>query len=129
MVNTLKLKDRLEGETKIFSWKERFLLLFKENDVKECVESVVVAPSDPQELEAHKNKEGKAKHVLIESMKDHLIPHIAEKENSKDMYDYFVVLYQNKNTDMMLHLKHQLQIVRIIGEDRFVSYLMNITQI
>jgi hypothetical protein len=79
MVNTLKLKDRLEGETNILSWKEMVLLLLEENDVKEYVESVVVAPSDPQELEAHKNKEGKAKHVLMESMKDHLIHHIAKK--------------------------------------------------
>jgi hypothetical protein len=71
----------------------------------------------------------KAKRVLLESMKDHLIPHIVEKETAKDMYDALVGLYQNKNTGRMLHLKHQLQIVRMTSEDTIVSYLMKITQI
>jgi hypothetical protein len=35
-----------------------------------------------------------------------------------------VVPYQNNNIDRMLHLKHQLQIIRMIGEDTIVSYLM-----
>jgi hypothetical protein len=62
-------------------------------------------------------------------VKDHLIPHIAEKATAKDMYDALVGLYQNKNTGRMLHLKHQLQIVRMTSEDTVVSYLMKITQI
>jgi hypothetical protein len=66
---------------------------------------------------------------LLESVKDHLIPHIVEKETAKDMYDALVGLYQNKNTGRMLHLKHQLQIVRMTSEDTIVSYLMKITQI
>jgi hypothetical protein len=45
------------------------------------------------------------------------------------MYDALVGLYQNKNIGRMLHLKHQLHIVRMTGEDTIVSYLMNITQI
>jgi hypothetical protein len=80
-------------------------------------------------LAFHKKREVKAKRVLLESVKDHLIPHIVEKETSKDMYDALVGLYQNKNIGRMLHLKHQLQIVRMTGEDTIVSYLMKITQI
>jgi hypothetical protein len=91
--------------------------------------SVVAAPIDPQELTTHKKKEVKAKWVLPESMKDHLIPHIAEKTSGKEMYDALVGLYQNKNTGMKLHLKHQLQIVRMSSEDIVVSYLMKIYQI
>jgi hypothetical protein len=32
MVNTLKLEDRLEGETNFWAWKARVLLLLEEND-------------------------------------------------------------------------------------------------
>jgi hypothetical protein len=80
-------------------------------------------------LTTHKKKEVKAKRVLLESVKDHLIPHIVEKTSAKEMYDALVGLYQNKNTCRMLHLKHQLQIVRMTSEDTIVSYLMKITQI
>jgi hypothetical protein len=41
MVNTLKLEDRLEGETNFWAWKVRVLLLLEENDLKEYVEDVV----------------------------------------------------------------------------------------
>jgi hypothetical protein len=99
MVNTLNIEDRLEGETNFQAWKERVLLLLEENDLKEYVEVVVASPTDPQELEAHKKKEVKAKQVLLESIKDHLIPHIAEKKYAKEMYDALVSLYQNKNTE------------------------------
>ena len=47
MVNTLKLEDRLEGETNFWAWKSRVLLLKEENDLKEYVESVVADPTDP----------------------------------------------------------------------------------
>jgi hypothetical protein len=89
---------------------------------------VIVAPTDPQQLASHKRKEVQAKQVLLESMKDHLIPHIAEKTSTKDMYDALVGLYQNGNTGRNLHLNHQLQVVKISSEDMVVNYLMKITQ-
>jgi hypothetical protein len=41
----------------------------------------------------------KAKKVFLEFIKDHLIPHIVENKYTKEMYDAFVSLYQNKNTE------------------------------
>jgi hypothetical protein len=87
MVSTLKIEDRLEGATNFRAWKARILLLLEENDLKEYVEMVVPSPNDPQELAAHKKKEVKAKRVLLDSVKDHLIPHISEKKTTKEMYE------------------------------------------
>jgi hypothetical protein len=60
-------------------------------------------------------------------VKDHLIPHIVEEKSAKEMYDALVILYQNKNTSRLLHLKHQLQVVRMSSEEMVVNYIMNIT--
>jgi hypothetical protein len=38
MVITLKIEDKLEGETNFRAWKARILLLLEENDLKEYVE-------------------------------------------------------------------------------------------
>jgi hypothetical protein len=65
--------------------------------------------------------------VLLESVKGHLIPHIAKKKYAKEIYDALVSLYQNKNTGRLLHLKHQLQVVRMSNQDMIVNYLMKIT--
>jgi hypothetical protein len=51
--------------------------------------------------------------VFLESVKDHLIPHIFEKKYPKEMYDDLVILYQNNNIGRFLHLKNQLQVVRL----------------
>jgi hypothetical protein len=120
MANTLKLEDRLEGETNFWAWKVSILLLL-DNDLKECVEDVVPSPTNPVYLAFHKKREVKAKRVLLESVKDHLIPHIVEKATANDIYDAFLGHCQNKNTSRMIHLNHQLQIVRRTNEDTFVS--------
>jgi hypothetical protein len=129
MVNTLKLEDRLEGATNFRAWKANVLLLLEKNDLKEYVESVVADHIDPRELTTHKKKEVKVKWVLLESVKHHLIPHNVDKTIANNMYDSLVGLYQKKNTGRILHLKHQLQIVRRTSEDTIVSFLMKITQI
>jgi hypothetical protein len=77
MVNTLKIKDRLEAAINFRAWKPRVLLLLEENDLKEYVDGVIMSPTDLQELATHKKEEVKAKRVLLESVKDHLISHIA----------------------------------------------------
>jgi hypothetical protein len=98
----------------------------EDNDLKEYVEVLVVDPIDPQELVVHKKKEVKAKRVLVESIKDHFIPHIFENKSTKEMYDSLVSLYQKMNIGRLLHLKHQIQDFRMSSEDKIVNYIMNI---
>jgi ribosomal silencing factor RsfS len=84
----------------------RILLLLEENDLKEYVEMVVPSPNDLQELATHKKKEVKAKWVLLDSVKDHLITHIFEKKTAKEMYEALVGLYQSRNANQKLILRH-----------------------
>jgi hypothetical protein len=55
-------------------------LALKEYDLWELVDKVVVPPIDPQALEAHEKKEIKVEWVILDSMKDHIIPHLSEKK-------------------------------------------------
>jgi hypothetical protein len=106
MVSTLKIEDKLEGATNFWAWKERILHLLEENDLNEYVVIVIPSPNDPQELATHKKKEVKAKRVLLDSVKDHLIPYISEKKTAKDMFDALMGLYQRGNTSQKLILRH-----------------------
>jgi hypothetical protein len=62
-------------------------------------------------------------------VKYHLILHISKNKYAKEMYDALVSLYQNNNISRLLHLKHQLQVVRMYSEETVVNYLINITHI
>jgi hypothetical protein len=76
MVGTLRVEDRLDGATNFHAWKARILLLLEEYDLRDYVEMVISDPNDPHELAAHRKREVKTKRVLLDSVKDHLIPHI-----------------------------------------------------
>ena len=71
----------------------------------------------------------KGKRVILDVVKDHLIPHIAEKTKAKDMFDALVGLSQSDNINQKMVLKNKLQECRITKSDNVTSYLMRITKI
>lgn len=57
------------------------------------VEEKAIVPIDLAPLAEHNKKVAKAKRIILDFVKDHLIPHIAEKKSAKDMYDALITLY------------------------------------
>jgi len=90
MVPSLRVEDRLDGASNFRSWKTRILLFLDENDIQNYVKESVSEPQDAKEKANHKKNEAKAKRILIDSIKDHLIPHVVELNISKEMYDVLV---------------------------------------
>lgn len=41
------------------------------------------------------HNEDKAKRIILDSLKDHLIPHIAKKKTAKDMFEVLVGLFES----------------------------------
>jgi hypothetical protein len=80
----LRVEDRLDGASNFLSWKARVTLALKEYDLWEVVDKVVAPLID---LEAHEKKGIKAERVILDSMKDHLIHHLSEKNMTKEMFD------------------------------------------
>jgi hypothetical protein len=61
----------------------RVTLLLEENDLWDIVKDVFRSPTDQQQLAAHKKKEVKAKQMIMDTIKDHLISHISKKKMTK----------------------------------------------
>jgi hypothetical protein len=57
----------------------RVTFLLKEHDLWEIVEKVVPPPTNATQLAAHEKKDIKAQRMIMDVVKDHLIPHVAEK--------------------------------------------------
>jgi hypothetical protein len=76
---TLSLRecDKLDGASNFIPWKCKLQMLLEEAKIWEHVEKEIVAPTDPKLLATHVKKEAKAKRIILDSVKDHLIPHIA----------------------------------------------------
>jgi hypothetical protein len=79
--------DMLDGASNFTPWKCRLQMLLEEVELWEHIENEIVAPTDPKLLAMHNKKEAKAKRIILDSVKDHLITHIAKKKTEKEMYD------------------------------------------
>ena len=73
----LRVEDRLDGGGNWTPWRARIILLLEEYELWEIVETVVVVTTDPVSLAEFKKKNIKAKRIILDSVKDHIIPHVA----------------------------------------------------
>jgi hypothetical protein len=80
-------------------------------------------------LEAHEKKEIKVERVILDSVKDHLIPHLSEKKMTKEMFDALVGLFQSTNMNRKMVLRNKLRSVQMSRYDNVTSYFMRITQV
>jgi hypothetical protein len=83
MSSSLRVEYRLDGATNFKYWKTRILLILDENEIQNYTKQNVLEPESVEEKAMHKKNEAKAKRILIDSVKDHSIPHFAELKNAK----------------------------------------------
>jgi hypothetical protein len=93
----LRFEDRLEGASNFSPWRERIALVLEEQGLWEFVEGTPVPPADPTQLAAHIRKDVKARRIIIDGVKDHIIPHLSGKKTTKEMWESLTKLYQSDN--------------------------------
>jgi hypothetical protein len=108
--------------------KVRVTLLLEENDLWDIFKNVSTPPTDSRELVAHNKKIVKAKRMILDAIKDHLIPHAFEKKTAKEMFNALISLYQSQNISMKI-LRNKLKSIVMTRSDTVTSYLMKITQL
>ena len=65
-------------------------------------------------LEAfHKKNLVKAKKIIADSIKDHLIPQVSSLKTPKEMSDSLTKLFEGKNMNRKMTLRNQLKNVKI----------------
>ena len=98
MVFSLRVKYRLDSTSNFRSWKIKLLFILDGNEIQYYVNKYVSKPKDVAEKSKHKKNEAKAKRILIYYVKDHLVPHIVQLNNTKAMYDSLEVLFKRRNS-------------------------------
>ena len=90
-------EDRLDGVSNYIPWKVRIIAVLKEWKIWIFANTKMVKPTDKDELDEFESLESRAQRVIIDRVKDHLIPHLVEKKNVKDMWDTLNQLFEAKN--------------------------------
>jgi len=90
-----KESNKWVGTNNFLAWKKRIDLLLKENELLEHVKGNIIIVDNEQThaLSKYKKNEKRAHRILIESIKDSLIPYVSKFETSKEIYDKLVELF------------------------------------
>lgn len=129
MVVGLRVEDRLEGISNFRSWKSRMLMLLNEQDLKDHVLKDIPEPKASKDKTKHKKNEAVAMRILMDSVRDHLVPIISNHESTKKMYDTLRNLFENENSSRILALKDQLRQSKFEKDDSISTYFVKLAQI
>ena len=78
----MKVEDRLEGASNFIPWKSR-VLLREENDLLQFVKAKI---PEPETKPRWRKDDAKARRILVDSVRDHLVPQISEKTTAWRMF-------------------------------------------
>ena len=83
--NRLCDQDRLEGASNYVIWKSRIEFLLDEHDLEALIDSAVAEPLDAAHLRQFKKNMARAKRLILDGVKGHIVPHIAAKNTPREM--------------------------------------------
>jgi hypothetical protein len=91
----MKSENNLEGASKFRAWKTRIDLILSKNKVLDIVKGKIMEPQfevgkekEPQNvaiMEKFKDNDINATSIIVDSVKDHLIPYISHLNSCKKM--------------------------------------------
>ena len=82
----LRVEDRLQGAQNFPTWKERITRILDVSDAEEHVDSTKFAPIDPEYLIARNNIDSRAMLIIMDGVKDHIVPHLSGMKTAAVMW-------------------------------------------
>jgi hypothetical protein len=65
--------------------------------------------------------------IIVESIKDHLIPYMSHLDSSKNMYDSLTNFFSVGNIGQVMSLKNELCDMKMNDDDSIASYFVRIS--
>jgi hypothetical protein len=135
----MKSENKLEGASNFRAWKTRIDLILAKNKMLDIVKGKIVEPQfeegkekEPQNvvvMEKFKDSDINAMIIIMDSIKDHLIPYVSHLDSSKKMYDALTNLFSVKNIGQIINLKNELHDMKMNDDDSITSYLVRISRL
>ena len=129
MTSELRVEDRLDGQSNFGAWKERIISVLEEAEVWDIVEKTIVPLTDATQLATYKKKSIKAKRLILDGVKDHIIPHVRGKDHAFEVWEALTNLYHSSNENRKMALRDKMKANRMKGSESVVAYLSRFTDV
>jgi hypothetical protein len=130
MTYSMKSENKLDGASNFRAWKTRIDLILAKNKVLDIVKGNIVKPEFEEgkekelqnvaAMEKFKDVDINAMSIIVDSIKDHLIPYISHLDSSK-MYNALTNLFSVRNIGQVMSLKNELRDMKMNNDDSITS--------
>ena len=124
----VRLEDRVDGAGNFVPWKARLVLILEENELWDEVvyntttnPIVVPASTDATTLSAFNKKDIKARRIILDTVKDHVISHISSKNRAYQMWYALTKLFQSSNENRKMVLREKLKSIKMAKAEGVIS--------
>ena len=129
MSHHTKFDENSEGADNFQAWKYRISLVLGENELDSYINEKVPVPEGDEAKALHKNKLLMAMRIIVDSIKDHLIPHVSSLKTPKAIFDSLTKLFEGKNINQKMNMRNQPKNVKIQNAKTIKSYFTRVSQI
>jgi len=123
VVNVVRDQDRLDGASNFVVWKARILSILDRNRLKHFALNMIVIPVDSTENKKYEETMARAKSIILDGVKDHVVPHIAEKNTANAMWEALTKLYQHTSMQRKMLLENQLRSYQMQKGEQIDTFL------
>ena len=122
-MNGLRHQDRLDGASNFVIWKARILAVLDEHHIKDHALNTIVIPFDANPLKKYEEAQDKAKRMIMDEVKDHVIPHIVKKNTTREMWTSLTSMYQGTFVQLKMLLEDKLRLFHMQKGEETDPYL------
>ena len=121
MTHHTQLEDKLGGAYSLRAQKYIISLILEANDLDQYINEEVPKPQGDEAKDSHKRNLVKSKRIIVDSIKDHLIPHVSSFKTPKEVFDALTKMFEGKNINQKMTLRNKLnQSKRMWKRERFL---------
>jgi len=95
VVKGVRDQDRLDGASNFIVWKARILSILDMNRLKHFALNTIMIPVYPAENKKYQEAMARAKSIILNRVKDHVVPYITEKDTTNAMWEAMTKLYEH----------------------------------
>ena len=128
--NGLRLEYALEGSSNYIAWKDKMEEVLKDNGLKEFIDNDVPKPvvTNAANIDAWQKKVEKARRILLEGVRDHIVSRIHGKATPYAMWKALTDLFQSSSDHRKLTLKYKLRKIKMEKGVSIPKYITKFVQ-
>ena len=113
----MKVEYCLDGATNFISWNPRILLILEERDLLKFVNEKFLEPEAKEAKSQWRKGDVKARRILVDSIKDHLVMQISENTTTINMFKTLKKLFEHGSINVTLTFRNQLSNMKMIKSE------------